>query len=765
MSQILDQFTESNMSNGVKGHAVKGHAVKGMTSTTVDNDTVSIDRRSLLKLGGIAGGGLVLGLFGGAAQNKALAGENKSNGEDRFNAWVQIRPDGKVVIQAPNPEIGQGVKTALPMIVAEELDADWSAVEVVQSASSPEIFGRQVAGGSRSVSECWDRLRQAGAAAKAMLVAVAAVHWGVPESEIRTGNSRLSHPDSGRSAGYGEFATLAAQLMPPTSVRLKTREQYRLLGRRITGVDNHAIVTGAALFGADQKVPGMVYASYVKSPATGGRVRSANLEHIKSLKGIKDAFVLEGNGVLNELMPGIAIVGDSTWAVFKARRELEVEWDESEAAQDSWTEFLTEAEQIAGRTPENYVFEAGDVSAAMQDSANTAINSVYTHYFVSHAQLEPQNTLAWYKPDGSLELWSNTQHPDWMRAGLSNLLGINDDQITLHQIRAGGGFGRRLYNDPVCEAAAISRHIGAPVLLQWTREDDMMHDFLRAGGVHAMRGAVDSEGKLEAFEDHLIAFTANGTDAVVGASLNLLGFPEASCANGALAETLLPLKVPCGAWRAPRSNTIAWAQGSFLGELAAAADRDQLEFLLEAVERMPEPKPGGMNKYRALETIKLAAEKADWGKSLAQGHGMGIAFYYSHAGHIAEVVELSVPESKRIRIHQVTVAADVGPIINMSGAEAMLQGSVIDGLSALAGQEITYQKGRVEQQNFDRYPLLRIPQTPPVHVHFVESDHPPTGLGEPALPPLAPAVGNALFIASGQRVRTMPLSREGWSLV
>jgi len=722
----------------------------------------TIARRSFLKLTGIAGGGLVLGF---TVQSPVSA--TTSSDAPVFNAYVQVRPDGRVILQAPNPEIGQGVKTAMPMIVAEELDVAWDDVDVVQSPIDMRAYGMQFAGGSRSIPQNWDRLRQAGATVRAMLLEAAAAQWNVPVSELTTENSTILHPSSGSSANYGEFAEAAALLTPPSpqSVRLKDKADYKLLGKRITGVDNPDIVTGKPLFGIDQSVAGMLFAVYEKCPAVGGRVASANLDHVRSLKGVHDAFVLEGNGNTDELMPGVAIVADSTWAAFRARRELQVEWDESDAAQDSWSAFLEQAKSLIERGPESTLLETGDVNAALADGTNRTAEGVYTHHFVAHAPLEPQNTLAHWKSDGSVEVWSSTQTPGRAVTGVANTLGIAPNRVTLHQIRAGGGFGRRLVNDPVCEAAAISRHVGVPVKLQWSREDDTAHDFYRVGGVHAMKGAVDASGELLAFDNHLITFTENGQSPVMGGSLMQVGHPETSCPNVRMAQSMVPTRIPCGAWRAPGSNTIAWAQQSFLGELAAAADRDQLEFLLETLENMAEPRPMGMNKYRAMDVVRLAAEKAGWGKMLSAGHGMGVAFYYSHAGHVAEVAEVSVDDNKRLKVHKVVVTADVGPIINLSGAEAMMQGSVVDALSTLMGQQLEFEKGRISPLNFDRYPLIRMNVIPEVAVHFIESDNEPTGLGEPAIPPLAPAIGNAIFMASGVRPRTMPLSKEGYTLV
>lgn len=723
--------------------------------------SIEISRRSFIKLTGIFGGGLVLGFSIGGKQ--ALA--NTSAGSTTFNAYVQITPEGKIIIQAKNPEIGQGVKTALPMIVAEELDAAWEEVEVVQSPIDEATYGRQMAGGSRSISANWVVLREAGATVRAMLVAAAAAQLSVPLSELRTENSRVIHSASGRSLHYGDLAEAAALLETPTSVNLKATGDYRLLGRRITGVDNADIVTGKPLFGIDQQHENMSFAVYQKCPAVGGHLVSANLDQIKSLKGVKDAFILEGNGKTDELMPGVAIVATSTWAAFKAKRALEIVWDESDASKDSWSAFTAQAQELAANAPVRSLSRSGNVEQSMNADGNKSVEAFYTHNFVLHAPLEPQNTTVLSKADGSIEIWAPTQTPGRALTGVANTLGISQDQITLHQTRAGGGFGRRLTNDPVCEAAAIARRVDGPVKLQWTREDDTQHDFNRVGGFHVMKGAVDKDGKMVAYSDHLISFTENGRSPVSGGNLRMTGYPEDACSNVLMGETLLPLKITCGAFRAPASNTIAWAQQSFIAELAHAAQRDQYEFLLETLYALPEPRGEMlMNKYRAIDTVRLAAEKAGWGRLVPAGRGLGIAFYYSHRGHIAEVAEVSVDENRKVTVYNVTVAADVGPIVNRSTSENLLEGAVIDGISTMMGLSIEFENGRVFQENFHQYPILRMPKTPNIAVHFIESNYHPTGLGEPGLPPLAPAVGNAIFAASGIRARTMPLSKEGFSI-
>ncbi len=399
-------------------------------------------------------------------------------------------------------------------------------------------------------------------------------------------------------------------------------------------------------------------------------------------------------------------------------------------------------------------------------SAAKTVEAFYTYPFLSHAPLEPQNCTAWYR-DGVMDIWAPTQTPQRGLTSVAKMLDIPEDRITIHQTRVGGGFGRRLMNDSMCEAATISKQIGAPVKLQWTREDDMAHDFHRVGGFHSFKGAVDDSGKLSAWEDHFVTFSSDGQKPVTGGNMSTSEFPLPLIANFRLTQTLLPLMTPCGPWRAPRSNAVAFAGQCFFHELAVAAGRDHLEFLLEVMGKPRWLDPGSsraLNTGRAADVIRLAAEKAGWGKSLPEGRGLGLAFYFSHAGHFAEVAEVSVGENKKLTVHKVTVAADVGPIVNLSGAENQCQGAVIDGFSTMLSLEVSIENGRVQESNFDQYPLLQLAHAPEVDVHFIQSDFPPTGLGEPALPPAAPAICNAIFAASGHRVRELPLSREGFSV-
>jgi isoquinoline 1-oxidoreductase beta subunit len=726
-------------------------------------DAVKLDRRSFLRLTGFAGGGLMLGFFLGC-EREPNARSQKSGFKP--NAYIQISAD-RILVYAQNPEMGQGVKTSLPMMIVEELDAAWEDVQVEQSPIDADVYDRQVAGGSRSIPTMWGPLRGAGATVRAMLVAAAATRWGVTVAECRTANSFVEHTSSGRRFHYRELASdVATQPIPvPDTLRFKKRGEYTLLGSRITGVDNHALVTGQPLFGIDQIVPGMKYAVYQKCPATGGSVVKANLNEILALPGVVDAFVLEGNGSVSELMPGIAIVANSTWAAIEAKRKLEVTWDESDAAKDNWQETVARASSIADRQGEESIVETGDVDGAFAAAAST-VDGFYTYKFVSHAQLEPQNCTASYK-DGRIELWAPTQTPQRGLSSVANTLGISESEVTVHQMRGGGGFGRRLKNDYMCEAAAISKKIKAPVKLQWTREDDMAHDFYRAGGFHALKGSVDDEGKLSGWQDHFITFSPDGRRPVTGGNMSDRIFPGSLLKNYRVQQTKLPWITPCGAWRAPGSNVFAFVVQSFIHELAVAAGRDHLEFLLEIIggpKGVKEADPSSLNADRAANVIRLAAEKAGWGRRMPEGRALGLAFYFSHAGHVAEVAEVSVDASKKLKVHNVVVVADVGLIINLSGAENQCEGSVVDALSTMLGLAVTHRNGRVQQTNFDSYPIMPIAHAPSVNVHFVESDYPPTGLGEPALPPLAPAVCNAIFTATGHRIRSLPIVDEGFSV-
>ncbi|MCY3883991.1 MAG: molybdopterin-dependent oxidoreductase [Gammaproteobacteria bacterium] len=734
---------------------------------------IKLDRRQFLKLTGIVGGGLMLA----SVAPKAVA-QDQDNLSFQPNGYLKIDANG-IQLFAKNPEIGQGVKTSLPMIVAEELDAAWSDIEVLQSPIDQSTYGAQFAGGSMSIPMNYRSLRNAGATARALLIEAAADKWGVGKDTLSTRDSHVVDSANGRKLSYLELASDAANLpIPkPNDVALKDPKQFRLLGQRVTGVDNEALVKGEPLFGIDQILPDLKFAVYQKCPAIGGKVSSANLDEIKKMSGVVDAFVLEGNGSAMELLPGVAIVADSSWEAMRAKRALRVEWDESEASKDSWKHVSAEAYRLRHEKGQRVVDE-GDVDGSFS-SGTARAKGFYKYHFVSHAPLEPQNCTAHFS-DGALELWAPTQTPGAAIGSAARVAGIGPNKVTLNQMRCGGGFGRRLYNDFVCEAAAIAKHVGVPVKLQWTREDDISYDLFRAGGFHQMEGSVDEYGKISGWHDHFITFSPDGNRPVSGGAMGPGVFPHGLISNMRVEQTSLKWTNRCAAWRAPGSNVFAFVVQSFLHELADAANRDHLELLLEALGDPRQIGGGrGMHTGRASGVVKLAAQKADWGREMPAGRGLGVAFYFSHAGYVAQVAEVSVGEPegsvknrngdsvqrRKLQVHKITAASDVGPIINLSGAENQVEGSVIDGLSTMMDLSVTFENGRVQETNFDRYRMLRMPSTPEVDVHFVDTGtYPPTGLGEPAFPPVAPAVCNAIFEACGHRIRTLPISEEGFYL-
>ena len=735
-----------------------------------------LDRRSFLKITGVAGGGFVIASVCPTALAAVSAASEDADEAlvvtSELNAFIKVSSDGKITIYSANAEMGQGIKTALPMIIAEELGARWEDVEVLQSPVDESRFGRQGAGGSTTIPRTWNQMRRMGASAREMFISAGALVMEVSREELKTADSKVTH-GSGRYMTFGQLATLAAkqEVPEPDTLTFKDREDYTIIGTSISGVDNLAITTGLALFGIDTRVPDMLYAAYHKCPAIGGRVNGANLDEIKTMPGVVDAFLVKGNGNVRELLDGVAIVGTTTYAVFNAKKNLEVDWDESQASKDSWTEIVSRARSLAGSRGPDEVVDKGDVEKVFADPDNTTLEAFYEYPFVAHLCMEPMNCTAHYRQGragekDTLELWVPSQSPTRIHAAARSMFGLKPDQITLHQMRLGGSFGRRTSSEYICEAIEISKRVNAPVKLTWTREDDIHHDFFRVGGFQSVKGAVNSEGRLIAFEDHFIGMQTGGR-AVSGSRFRATEFPIENIDNAYASKTMFDISTPCGPWRAPGSNTSAFVSQSFLAEMAHAAGRDYLEFLLEIVGEprwFQEGNIRSLNTGRAADVIRLAAEKAGWGREMPNGSGLGLAFYFCHAAHIAEVAEVSVDADKKLTVHKVTVAVDVGPIINMSGALSQVEGAVIDGLSTMMAQKITMENGRIEQSNFHDYQVLRIPDSPRVDIHFIQSDFSPTGLGEPALPPLAPAVGNAIFAATGHRVRKMPLSEEGYTI-
>lgn len=700
--------------------------------------------------------------------------------------YIRIAADGTVTIIAKNPEVGQGVKNMLPMLIAEELDVDWKSVKLVQADYEDTKYAGQSAGGSTATPNNWTPMRQVGAAGRALFITAAAKTWNVPEAELTTASGKVMHAASNRTVSYGELTSKVAELPAPAiaNLKLKDPKDYKIVGHSTVGSDVKSIVTGKPIFCIDVKVPGMLCATFEKCGVFGGKVAKANIDEIKKLPGVKNVFIIDTPEVTDPVLPrepglepGVAIVADTWWAAQSARNKLQITWNEGPRATASSTAYAAKAQEMSKSTPQRTIRADGDADANLKSAAKV-LSAQYSYPFIAHAPLEPQNCTAHFKGN-SIEVWTNSQTPGQGRKMVADHLGIPEKDVTVHMVRGGGGFGRRLNNDYMVEAAHISKLAGAPVKLIWSREDDMRHDYYRPGGWQNLTAGLDSSGKLVAWKNHFISY-GDGENFTPSAAMGPTEFPQRFVPNYTLGASVQRLAIRTGALRAPSSNAFAFVIQSFLDELAHAAGKDPVQFRLEILSSAPAPTtpaappaggraafaPPGMNADRMLSAVKLAAEKSGWGKTkLPKGTGMGIAFHFSHQGYFAEVAQVSVDAQKKIKLQKIWVAADVGSqIINPSAAENIVQGGIIDGMSEMMGQEITIEKGRVVQGNFNQHTMMRMAQTPPViEVHYVKSTFSPTGLGEPALPPILPAVANAIFDATGDRVRSLPLNKSGYS--
>jgi isoquinoline 1-oxidoreductase beta subunit len=734
----------------------------------------AVSRRAFITASAAAGGGLLLNLTLPSFVSAATTAQPASAAT--LNAYIQIAPNGVVTIAAKNPEIGQGIKTMLPMIIADELDVDWKNVRVETAKFDPEKYGRQFAGGSRATPTNWDPLRRAGAAGRFMLVTAAAQSWGVPASECETASGVVRHTKSGKTASYGALAAYAATVPAPdlATLTLKDPKDFKIIGRFIGGVDSPQIVVGKPIFGIDVTLPGMRYAVLQKCPAFGGKVQSANLDAVKALPGVRHAFIVQSDsnlkppleGMATSLTEGVAIVADNWWLASKALEKLEVVWDEGSRDQQSSAVFASTATRLFTQPPSKIVKKDGDFAGAVSKAAKV-VEAEYAYPFLAHAPLEPQNCTAHFK-DGKVEIWAPTQNPVPGRTLVAKALGIQESDVTIHMIRCGGGFGRRLANDYMVEACAIAKVIGEPVKLIWNRQQDLQHDMYRPAGFHQFKAGLDDKGALIAFRDHFATFGVGDTPAG-SAGLNATEFPSRFVPHLELVLSTMPLNTPTGPLRAPGSNGLAYAFQSFIDEVAHAAGKDPIQFQLDLLGEprvlTAPPPPSGGNPPPAFDTgrmrgvLELVRDKSGWGqRKLKAGTGLGVACYFSHLGYFAEVFQVTVATDGAVKVDKAWVAGDVGSqIINPAGAINQVQGSVIDGIGEALTQ-ITLEKGRVMQTNFHEFTLPRMNQAPPVEVHFRTTDNPPTGLGEPALPPAVPALVNAIFAATGKRIRKLPIN-------
>ena len=736
----------------------------------------NFSRRSFLVAGGAVGGGLLL-----AATLPVFPKGAKAAGSDEYpiTVFARISPTGAVTILAPNPEVGQGTKTALPMIFAEELDVAWKDVSIEMADYQGGKLGRQSSGGSVSTPANWLPLRQAGAAGRQMLVSAAAARWDVPAAECITSDGVVTHGPSGRKLTYGLLAQDAARMPVPDlqTVVLKDESAFKIIGKSVIDPDKARIVKGRQQFGVDVKVPGMKYAVYQKGPVFDAEVKTANLSEIGTMPGVSHVIVLKGaerqlesangGGIDDGLRGGVAIVADTWWHAQKARRKLQVEWVEGPHSSDSTAGFDAQAKALFAQPAQDQVRVYGSPDVALRNAAKV-VRASYSYPFIAHVPMEPQNCVASFR-DGKVELWAPTQNPGPGRASVAKTLGIDPNDVTIHMIRCGGGFGRRLANDYMIEAAAISKQIGAPVKVLWAREDEIQHDFYRPGGYHNLSAGLDAAGRLTVWHNHFAGFARNeyfARLAVPGAD----SFPAGFVPNYALQTSRIPFNVPVGPLRAPGDNAHAWVFQSFLDELAHAAGRDPVDFQLDLL-RNPLPGEGegkngnsfgpGFIAARLTAVLERARDLSDWKSRgrLPQRTGMGVACYWSHMGYVAQVHQVRVDADGTVTPLKIWVVVDVGShIVNPTNAVHQVTGSIVDAMSAALGQQITFEKGRVVQSNYDNYLLLRNRKIPPIQVEFLTTPYSPTGLGEPAYPSALPALCNAIYAASGRRVRKLPLS-------
>ena len=722
-----------------------------------------LGRRGFLKVSALAGGGMAI------AATMPIAAKAMAQGSPaELSAFITINPDNTLTIIGKNPEIGQGIKTMLPMLIAEELDADWDLISIEQGHNNMAKYGLQLAGGSTSTPMNWIPMRQAGATGRAMLLAAAAQRWGVDMASLSTEPSKVVHAASGRSATYGELAADAALMPVPEaeSLTLKDEADFRIIGTPIGGIDSPKIVRGEPIFGVDTQLEGMVYASYERAPVFGAKMISADIEAAKAEEGVIDAFAVEGNGSIEELVDGVAVVASNWWFANRARSKLNVQWDKGEWADHSSAKYDEQARAaMASGQAEDEFASKGDVDAAFADAAET-LEAEYSYPFLAHVAMEPMNCTALMAEDGSIEIWAPTQLPGSGQTSVANYLGVTPDKVTVYITRMGGGFGRRLNNDYMVQVAAIAKQMpGTPVQLIWSREDDVRTDFYRPAGWHKLSAAWDESGKITGWADHFVTFDLSA-GSFNPATMPANEFPANYVDNLKFEQTKMRTSVPMGALRAPTSNALAFVMQSFLDEVAHAQGKD-LPTLLKEIVAGHEQEPGtfgfggpapGFSPERLRNVTDKALEMAKWGEPVAEGHALGFGYYFSHMGYFAEVVEASLNQRNQIEVHNVWTAGDVGShIINPYGALNQVQGSIIDGLGQAMQLAVEIEGGAAKQSNFHNYQLPRMPTTPEIHVEWVMSDNAPTGLGEPALPPVIPALTNALHTLTGKRIRSLPI--------
>lgn len=729
------------------------------------NNINQSNRRSFLKVSAAAGGGMVLGfqLVSCKTEPKRPAFVQPMLEEPKewknLNGFISIGENGVVTIMSPNPEIGQNVKTSMPMIVAEELDVSWDNVIVEQAGLDTDKYQRQIAGGSQSIRFGWDGLRKAGATARHMLVAAAAAQLEVPASELTTSEGIIYHKASDRSLGYGDVATAAASIEVPEDVTLKEIKDYKIIGTSTRNVDGFKIATGKPLFGLDTQRPGMLIAMVQHPPAFGMKIKSVDDSQAKSMPGIKDVFTIdiEPEGVekqwsdVNAFPQLVAVVGESTWQVMKAKKALKIEWEQDSNAESS-ADHEANLLGLVSKSADEAARKDGNVDNAFANAAQV-IEKTYNAPFLAHNTMEPMNFFAHVTEDKA-ELEGPVQTAQFLRPTVAAVCGVSEENVSIMMTRMGGGFGRRLYGHFGTEAALISKKAGAPIKLVYTREDDMTQGTYRPAYKVTYKAGLDADGNMIAF--HVRGAGTHGSPVFADR------YPAGTVDNYLAENHTLDSNISTGAWRAPRSNFIATAEQSFLDEVAEAAGKDPIDFRLELFDKAKNNPVGEKNDYdaeRYAGVLKLVKEKSNWGAT-EEGVYRGVSAYYCHNSYVAQVLDVAI-EDGTPKVKRVCCAVDCGIVVNPEGAINQIEGGIVDGIGHAMYSALSFDNGKPKQDNFHSYRLIRHSEAPEsIDVHFVDNGESPTGLGEPSLPPIGAALANALYKATGTRFYTQPFNEQ-----
>lgn len=699
-------------------------------------------RRDFLKIAATASGGLLIGFSWSSCDSpkvEVLSNEEVLSKAVNFNAFLSISPDGDVVIYSPNPELGQNIKTSFPMIVAEELDADWKKVRVIQANLDTEKFERQVTGGSGAMPHSWERLRKAGATARHLLVTAAAAKWDLPASELTTDAGFVHHKASNKKIGYGELVNDASQLTAPEDVPLKSNRDFKLIGTAVRNVDNKAMFTGQPLYGLDFYREGMLYAM-IQRPPFGMKLKSVDDSAARSVSGVKDVITFDNN---------VAVVGTSTWPLMKAKKQLRIEYEPDGAVESSFDHDRLFRQLLDGKDAQ-VMRKDGDVETAFKNAAQTVV-SEYQCPFLSHSPMEPMNFFADVKGDRA-ELIGPTQTPERAKMETAQLLGIPAENVTVEMTRLGGGFGRRLRADFVTEAAQLSQMTGSPIKLIWSREDDITGGAYRPAVRYRFEAALDAAGNMTAYKLRGVGINAGNTT-------RQDNFPSGAVENVLIESVEHKSPITTNAWRAPITNFLAYAEQSFLDEVAYAAKKDPVQFRLDLLKKAKSNPVGtvGYDVDRMIGVVEMAAEKSNWGKDANVMQGFSV--YYSHRSYVAQVANIEM-ENNQPNLKKIFAVTDCGIVVNPSGADHQVRGGIVDGMGHAMYGNLTFENGLPKQKNFDTYRLIRMKEVPEIDVHYVDNGIDPTGLGEPALPPTGGAIANAIFKATGRRLKSQPFIEQ-----